>query len=122
MPGYVAPPETLLKARAALGPFLAVFGGARPSDAVRPAVEQFEAWARQDAQVGAWVADLLPAGRSEGAAGVALAGAVLAWTRLHGVVGLEVEGHFTGMGHDPQVLLQVEIATLADTFGLDRHR
>ncbi|MET7299518.1 TetR-like C-terminal domain-containing protein [Embleya sp. NPDC005575] len=37
-----------------------------------------------------------------GSAGPAPAGAVLVWTQLHGVVGLEVAGRFEGMGHPPR--------------------
>ncbi|MER5689635.1 hypothetical protein [Streptomyces sp. NPDC002205] len=48
----------------------------------------------------------------------ALAGAVIAWTRIHGVVSLEVEGLYSGMGHQSQTLLEVEMNTLADTIRL----
>ncbi|HEX6453191.1 MAG TPA: TetR-like C-terminal domain-containing protein [Trebonia sp.] len=30
------------------------------------------------------------------------------WTRLHGVLSLEVAGHFTGMGFDPALLYAAE--------------
>ncbi|WP_441251775.1 WHG domain-containing protein [Kitasatospora sp. McL0602] len=71
-----------------------------------------------DEAVAAWVAEYISAdtGSSTGTgtgtagdperAGGALAGAVMAWSRLHGVVSLEAEGHYNGMH------------TLADTFGL----
>jgi AcrR family transcriptional regulator len=35
--------------------------------------------------------------------------ALLLWTRTHGVVSLEIAGHFTGMGFDPAVLYAAEI-------------
>ncbi|WP_051969176.1 TetR/AcrR family transcriptional regulator [Kitasatospora azatica] len=34
------------------------------------------------------------------------------WTRLHGVLSLELAGHFTGMGFDPAHLYAAEVATL----------
>ncbi|MEV5432358.1 TetR/AcrR family transcriptional regulator [Streptomyces sp. NPDC052701] len=35
------------------------------------------------------------------------------WTRLHGVLSLELAGHFTGMGFDPAVLYSAELERLA---------
>ncbi|MEU8267979.1 TetR-like C-terminal domain-containing protein, partial [Sphaerisporangium sp. NPDC049002] len=113
LPGYTAPPDTLLRARAALGPFLSVFEGGRPRPAVAPVVQQMEAWERRDPRVAGWVAEY-----AAGGDGCAVAGAVMAWTRMHGVISLEVEGQFTGMGHDPRALLDAEVDTLAETFGL----
>ena len=133
LPGYSAPPETLLQARAALGPFLPLFVSAQPSPAVLPVVEQMVTWARQDPAVATWTAqfsdtqfsdtqpsDTQPSDTPDSPdhTGRAVAGAVMAWTRLHGVVSLEVEGLYNGMGHQPQTLLEVEMNTLADTFGL----
>lgn len=34
------------------------------------------------------------------------------WTRLHGVLSLEVAGHFTGMGFDPALLFEAELSEL----------
>jgi AcrR family transcriptional regulator len=34
------------------------------------------------------------------------------WTRLHGVLSLELAGHFTGMGFDPALLFEAELADL----------
>ncbi|MFJ8430994.1 TetR/AcrR family transcriptional regulator [Kitasatospora sp. NPDC094019] len=34
------------------------------------------------------------------------------WTRLHGVLSLELAGHFTGMKFDPEILFESELATL----------
>ncbi|OXM52963.1 TetR/AcrR family transcriptional regulator [Amycolatopsis alba] len=36
------------------------------------------------------------------------------WTRLHGVLSLELAGHFAGMGFDPAVLFEAELGTLLD--------
>ncbi|MFD9002583.1 TetR/AcrR family transcriptional regulator [Streptomyces sp. NPDC059582] len=114
VPGYTAPPDTLDSARAVLGPFLAAFAGAQPSAAVRPVVAQMSVWAEQDTAVGDWARGGVPAG----AEGVALAGAVLVWTQLHGAIGLEVSGQFKGMGHDGGTLLTAQLDALADTFDL----
>ncbi|MFR0354731.1 TetR/AcrR family transcriptional regulator [Streptomyces sediminimaris] len=113
VPGYTAPPDTLDSARAVLGPFLQAFEGAEPSAAVRPVVRQMTAWAETDAAVSRW------ARASGSSAGVALAGAVLAWSHMHGAIGLEVSGQFAGMGHDGGTLLRAQIDALADAFGLD---
>ncbi|MGW3244039.1 hypothetical protein [Streptomyces sp. NPDC001070] len=47
-----------------------------------------------------------------------LAGAVLAWSHLHGAVGLEAAGRFRGTGHDGATLPAAQIDSLADSFGL----
>lgn len=120
LPGYTAPPETLGQARSALGPFLPLFASARPSPAVLPVVEQMTAWERRDPAVAAWVTEYVDASDRTRHAGGALAGAVMAWTRIHGAVGLEVNGQFNDMGHDPQTLLDAEMDALADSFGLTR--
>jgi AcrR family transcriptional regulator len=115
VPGYVAPPDTLDSARAVLAPFLEVFDGCAPTEAVRPVVDQMTAWAQSDAAVAEWAHSRVPAG----SAGAALAGAVLAWSHLHGAIGLEVSGQFTGMGHDGGTLLTAQVDVLAGAFGLE---
>ncbi|WUD77643.1 WHG domain-containing protein [Streptomyces sp. NBC_00510] len=57
-------------------------------------------------------------GARRGGPGVPLAGAVLAWSHLHGAVGLETAGQFAGMGHSGATLLTAQIDSLADSFGL----
>ena len=42
----------------------------------------------------------------------ALHRALACWTRLHGVLSLELAGHFTGMGFDPARLFTAELADL----------
>jgi len=44
--------------------------------------------------------------------GPALRLAVTGWTRLHGVISLEVEGHFDPMGFDPELLFNAEVEEL----------
>ncbi|MFJ5307147.1 TetR/AcrR family transcriptional regulator [Streptomyces sp. NPDC088350] len=44
----------------------------------------------------------------------ALHRALTFWTRLHGVLSLELAGHFTGTGFDPALLFESELAGLAE--------
>ncbi|WP_020494814.1 TetR/AcrR family transcriptional regulator [Sciscionella marina] len=44
--------------------------------------------------------------------GAVLRHAVSFWTRLHGVLSLELAGHFTGMEFDPELLLDAELHEL----------
>ncbi|MQY36780.1 putative HTH-type transcriptional regulator [Streptomyces sp. RB17] len=115
VPGYTAPPDTLDSARSVLGPFLACFEGAEPAPSVRPLVDQMTRWAHEDTAVAEWARGHVGADGE----GTALAGAVLAWTQLHGAVSLEVSGQFRGMGHDAGTLLTAQMDALADTFALD---
>lgn len=117
VPGYTAPPDTLDSARAVLGPFLSAFRAGRPTAAVRPVVAQMARWGEEDEAVAAWVAQYVPAAQGHDL-GTVLAGAVFAWTHLHGVIGLETSGRFTGMGHTGDTLLTAQMDSLADAFGL----
>ncbi|MFK0103170.1 TetR/AcrR family transcriptional regulator [Streptomyces sp. NPDC091040] len=120
VPGYVAPDDTLERARAALGPFLPVFAGGSPGADAASMVDRMTAWLETDAGVGSWVAEYAPdAAGNVRASAVALAGAVLVWAQLHGAVGLEVAGQFAGMGHDGETLLAAQNGMLADAFGLE---
>lgn len=38
--------------------------------------------------------------------------AITAWSRLHGLISLEIEGNFASMGVDPALLLEVEVTAL----------
>jgi hypothetical protein len=38
--------------------------------------------------------------------------AVLIWSRLHGLVSLEIAGNFASMGLDPSQLFETQLATL----------
>jgi hypothetical protein len=38
--------------------------------------------------------------------------AVLIWSRLHGIVSLEITGNFASMGLDPGQLFETQLATL----------
>lgn len=120
VPGYVAPDDTLERARAVLGPFLPVFAKGSPGADTAAMVNRMGAWLKTDTGVGSWVAEYVPdAARDGRASAVALTGAVLAWAQLHGAVGLEVAGQFAGMGHDGETLLVAQSGMLADAFGLE---
>ncbi|MFD5724963.1 TetR/AcrR family transcriptional regulator [Streptomyces sp. NPDC058368] len=120
VPGYVAPDDTLERARAALGPFLPVFAGGSPGADAASMVDRMTAWLETDTGVGSWVAEYAPDATGDvRASAVALAGAVLVWAQLHGAVGLEVAGQFAGMGHDGESLLAAQNGMLADAFGLE---
>ncbi|WP_405791816.1 TetR/AcrR family transcriptional regulator [Streptomyces sp. NBC_01506] len=113
-PGYEAPAETVDSARAVLGPFLAVLaqGSARPAaDALEA---ELRAWARSTPAVAEWVRQYAP----DADPGPVLAASVTVWSRLHGVVSLEIQGQFGGMGHRGSTLLTSEIDALADALGL----
>ncbi|MGC5341752.1 TetR/AcrR family transcriptional regulator [Streptomyces sp. DT24] len=120
VPGYTAPQDTLVRARAVLGPFLPLFVAGTPGAGVLPVVRQLTDWLRTDTAVAEWVATYAPgaAGDPE-ASGRAAGGAVLAWTQLHGAVSLEVTGQFAGMGHSGETLLAAQTDMLANAFALD---
>ncbi|MFD7947379.1 TetR-like C-terminal domain-containing protein, partial [Streptomyces sp. NPDC059744] len=119
VPGYVAPADTLDRARAVLGPFLPVFADGSPGAEVARVVDQMTAWAGSDAAVAGWVAEYVPSAVGDtGMTGQSLAGAVLAWAQLHGSVGLEAAGQFAGMGHGGDALLAAQTEMLANAFAL----
>ncbi|GAA4986670.1 TetR/AcrR family transcriptional regulator [Kitasatospora paranensis] len=112
--GYQAPPHTVDSARAVLGPFLAVLGAGRPWPAAEALHGGLRRWVEETPAVGAWVHEHAPQADPV----PVLAAVLVLWSRLHGVVSLEVEGHYQGMGHDPGALLAVEMDALADALGL----
>ncbi|MFC8128485.1 TetR/AcrR family transcriptional regulator [Streptomyces sp. NPDC057302] len=116
--GFTAPAETLLQARSVLGPFLSVFVQGRPLAAVDPLLDGPRAWLSGEAEVAAWVRQWTDLSADTPAAAVTLTGAIMAWSQMHGTVSLEVSGQFTGMGHDPAGLLDVQTTLLADAFQL----
>ena len=118
VPGYEAPAATLHAARAALGPFLGVFVQGSTAPALAPIVRQMRRWAQRDADVREWVAQHAGEDVGPDASAVALAGSLAAWSRMHGVVSLEVSGQFRTMGHDPGDLFTAEVTMLANDFGL----
>ncbi len=59
------------------------------------------------------MAVLLRAYAAEPDGGRALRRAVTFWTRVHGVLSLELAGHFAGMGFDPALLFAAEVDSLS---------
>ncbi|MEU3191418.1 TetR/AcrR family transcriptional regulator [Streptomyces sp. NPDC006992] len=116
--GFTAPAEAVLKARSVLGPFLSVFAQGRPLVRVDPLVVQLRTWLREKPEVAAWVEQWTGQPGTGAAADTALTGAVMTWPQMHGTVSLEITGQFTGMGHDPATMLDIQTAILADTFQL----
>ena len=105
VPGYVAPAGTVALAQRALAPVLAALA-ALPS----PVVVADPRLSALDAQFAAWARET-----DQQISGPVLRRGVVWWTRLHGLISLEVEGHFASMGFDPALLYEAEVeALLAD--------
>lgn len=122
--GYQAPPDTVDRARGALGPFVGVLAeSSRPASeagADAPLIAEMSAWAAGTPAVREWAARYAGPDASPEAVATGLAGAVLVWAQLHGAVSLEVSGQFTGMGHDPATLLHAQVEALGERFRLAR--
>lgn len=113
VPGYRAPDDTVRRARAVLEPFVALFARSGPPDGERPLDADMRRWARSDEAVAQWARQCGAEDMDEAAAGRALAGAMLAWSQLHGVVSLEITGQYAGMGHDTGNLARAQLDMLA---------
>lgn len=118
IPGYAAPPDTVRRARAGMGPFVKVFATGRPTDAVQPVVDEMTAWVRQDESAADWLHESAGLTPDAPNAGCALAGPVLVWSHLHGTASLEVSGQYAGMGHHARTLLAAQMNMLATAFHL----
>ncbi|MCA1221023.1 TetR/AcrR family transcriptional regulator [Streptomyces sp. 8L] len=99
VPGYHAPEDTRQIAVEIMGVLLDASMAEQPSAAPPTPLDTHLAEHR------AW-AGAHPAPPS------ALRHALTFWTRLHGVLSLELAGHFTGMGFDPAELYATETETL----------
>ncbi|GAB2649665.1 TetR/AcrR family transcriptional regulator [Saccharopolyspora gloriosae] len=101
VPGYAAPEETYELADRALRTLQALFAELVPADLPpgRTALDR-QLTALRAKRSG----EELPA--------AALRRGVLAWTRLYGVLSLEVQGQFAGTGVDPELLFRAEIDSL----------
>ncbi|RKN64463.1 TetR/AcrR family transcriptional regulator [Streptomyces klenkii] len=118
IPGYAAPPDTVRRARAGMGPFVKVFATGRPTDTVQPVVDEMTAWLHQDETAADWLREYAGLTPDDPNAGCALAGPVLAWSHLHGTAHLEVSGQYAGMGHHARTLLRAQMSMLATAFRL----
>jgi AcrR family transcriptional regulator len=99
VPGYAAPAHTIEAATRTLQAFL------EPIAALDPAP-------RAPALEGQFAAGLADRNPEHPWSGPVLRIGVSGWTRMHGVVSLEVEGHFGPMGFDPGLLFEAEIESL----------
>ncbi|MEO3925636.1 TetR/AcrR family transcriptional regulator [Micromonosporaceae bacterium B7E4] len=108
VPGYAAPPEATTVAASIMSILLDAFTEAAGENPSGPAGEPAAVLDRHLATHRQW-ADGHPAPPA------ALRRALTFWTRLHGVVSLEVAGHFTGMSFDPALLYAAEVHTTVDT-------
>ncbi|MFD7911032.1 TetR/AcrR family transcriptional regulator [Streptomyces sp. NPDC059752] len=103
VPGYHAPPDVTVIASELMSVLLDACAAAVPTatpDAEPHDVEDHLAAHR------AW------AGSHPDAPPSALHLALTFWSRLHGVLSLELAGHFTGMGLDPALLFAAEVDRL----------
>ena len=101
LPGYDAHAERLVAASvAAMNLLLATLrevGNRAPAPPRRPLASRLTAWAQTHA------ADVDPA--------VALR-AILIWSRLHGLVSLEIAGNFASMGIDPDQVFEAQLPAM----------
>ncbi|MER6361655.1 TetR/AcrR family transcriptional regulator [Kitasatospora sp. NPDC001527] len=99
IPGYQAPEDTTAISReiatALLDACAAALPPAAPASPLAAHLATHRAWAA-----------------NHPAPPEALALFLTLWTRLHGVLSLELAGHFTGMRFDPEVLFESELAAL----------
>lgn len=100
VPGYHAPDDITAIAQEMMAALLdvCVAGGAEPHGP-----DAFDAHLADHRQ---WAA-------GHPAPPAALHRALVCWTRLHGHLSLELAGHFTGMGFDPELLFAAEVDELA---------
>ena len=111
--GALAPERTIPAAHRTMSALLAALDGlvATPSgDDDRPRAGDEQPIAELDRQLEAWLEQR--AGPRVGGP-VARLGVAL-WTRLHGILSLELAGHFASMGFDPALLYAAECEALLD--------
>ena len=101
LPGYDAHAQQLVEAaQAAMNQLLGILGelGDRPAaPPPQPLADQLTAWAQE---------------HDPGIDPATALRAVLVWSRLHGLVSLEIAGNFASMGVDPGQVFEAQLATL----------
>lgn len=106
VPGYHAPPEATAIAATLMTVLLDAFTDAGATGG--PVAEAAAALDRHLDTHRQWAA-------SHPAQATALRRALSFWTRLHGVLSLEIAGHFTGMKFDPALLYAAETDAAINT-------
>jgi AcrR family transcriptional regulator len=101
LPGYDAHGQRLIDAAQKAMNLLLDIVGASADHASHPPAQPLAS------QLAAWAQPHHPGMN----AAVALQ-AVLAWSRLHGIVSLEIAGNFASMGLDPDQLFEIQLVTL----------
>lgn len=99
VPGYAAPAHTIQAATRTLSAFL-------------EPIAELAAAARHPELERQLATSLADRDGNTGWDGAALRLGVTGWTRMHGVLSLEVEGHFETMGFNPALLYEAEINDL----------
>lgn len=99
IPGYQAPEDTTAIAQEVMAALLDACAADAPRAASPDALETHLADHRR------WAGD-------HAAPPHVLRRALAFWTRLHGMLSLELAGHFTGMGFDPELLFTAEVESL----------
>ncbi|MEV6977459.1 TetR/AcrR family transcriptional regulator [Kitasatospora sp. NPDC093806] len=102
VPGYQAPEDTTAISGEIMATLLTACTAALPADARDTPPTPFTAHL---ADHRSWAGD-------HPAPPAALRLALAFWTRLHGVLSLELAGHFTGMGFYPATLFEAELTDL----------
>ena len=98
IPGYHAPDDTTRISNEIMAVLLDIHA-ARPSDGRKPALD-------------AHLDDHRHWDGGHPAPSETLRRALTFWTRIHGVLSLELAGHFSGMGFDPALLFAAELEDL----------
>ena len=103
--GQLAPERTIPAAHRAMVAFLDAYAELAPAPAAA-AGDQTEL----DRQLEAWLR------RRPGppASGSVARRGLVTWTRLHGLISLEIAGHFSTMGLDPALIYEAEVEALLD--------
>ncbi|WP_042432310.1 TetR/AcrR family transcriptional regulator [Streptacidiphilus anmyonensis] len=116
IPGYEAPPDTTSIAAEIMAVLLdaaaAAAAAAAAEDADGATVDAAVDDAASSSPIEAHLADHRAWAADHPASPAALRLALAFWTRLSGVLSLELAGHFTGMGFDPELLYAAEVQAL----------
>lgn len=113
IPGYQAPDTATAAARRIFDPVLAIAAElAADSGAAGESAARRRGALDRQLEAGPWVPEEYRGTLS----GPVLARCLLSWSRLHGLVSLEVNGQFGPMDFDPALLYEAELDALAQEF------